>query len=72
MKTDQAKEADRLRGSVLERCFGDAKRPRNLRCLPGRGLKRAEAEIGLIVLVQTAMTLAGLRKNAEDPAGNVV
>src|SRR5262249_26018159 len=55
MKTDQAKEANRLRGSVIERCFGDAKRHRNLRCLHGRGLKRAKAEIGLIVLVQTAM-----------------
>ena len=72
MKTDQAKEANRLRGSVIERCFGDAKRHRNLRGLHGRGLKRAKAEIGLIVLVQTAMTLARLRMNAEDPAENVV
>jgi hypothetical protein len=70
MKTDPAKEADRLRGSVIERCFGDAKRHRNLRCLHGRGLKRAEAEIGLIVLVQTAMTLARLRNNAANPAEN--
>ncbi len=70
MKTDQAKEANRLRGSVIERCFGDAKRHRNLRCLHGRGLKRAKAEIGLIVLVQTAMTLARLRKNAANPAEN--
>jgi hypothetical protein len=70
MKTDQAKEANRLRGSVIERCFGDAKRHRNLRCLHGRGLKRAQAEIGLIVLVQTAMTLARLRKNAANLAEN--
>jgi hypothetical protein len=70
MKTDQAKEANRLRGSVIERCFGDAKRHRNLRCLHGRGLKRAKAEIGLIVLVQTAMTLARLRKNAANPGEN--
>jgi transposase len=70
MKTDPAKEANRLRGSVIERCFGDAKRHRNLRCLHGRGLKRAKAEIGLIVLVQTAMTLARLRKNAKNPADN--
>jgi transposase len=70
MKTDQAKEANRLRGSVIERCFGDAKRHRNLRCVHGRGLKRAKAEIGLIVLVQTAMTLARLRKNTANPGEN--
>jgi hypothetical protein len=70
MKTDQAKAANRLRGAVIERCFGDAKRHRNLRCLHGRGLKRAKAEIGLIVLVQTAMTLARLRKNAANPVEN--
>ena len=70
MKTAPAKEANRLRGSVIERCFGDAKRHRNLRCLHGRGLKRARAEIGLIVLVQTAMTLARLRNNAANSAEN--
>jgi transposase len=70
MKTEEAKEANRLRGSVIERCFGDAKRHRNLRCLHGRGLERAKVEIGLIVLVQTAMTLARLRKRAENPAEN--
>jgi hypothetical protein len=70
MKTDPAKEANRRRGAVIERCFGDAKRHRNLRGLHGRGLKRAEAEIGLIVLIQTAMTLARLRKDAENPAEN--
>jgi transposase len=70
MKTEEAKEANRLRGSVIERCFGDAKRHRNLRYLHGRGLKRAQAEIGLIVLVQTAMTLGRLRKNAANPTEN--
>jgi Transposase DDE domain len=70
MKTDEAKEANRLRGSVIERCFGDAKRHRNLRTLHGRGLKRAKAEIGLVVLVQIALTLARLRKNAATPREN--
>ena len=70
MKTDEAKEANRLRGSVIERCFGDAKRHRNLHSLHGRGLKRAKAEIGLVVLVQTALTLARLRKNAATPREN--
>jgi len=70
MKTDEAKAANRLRGSVIERCFGDAKRHRDLYCLHGRGLKRAKAEVGLVVLVQTALTLARLRKNAVNPQAN--
>jgi Transposase DDE domain len=70
MKTEEAKAAKRLRGSVVERCFGDAKRHRNARCLHGRGLKRAKAEIGLVVLVQTAFTWARLRRNAQRPREN--
>jgi transposase len=70
MKTDEAKAARRLRGSVIERCFGDAKRHRNLRSLHGRGLARAKAEIGLVVLVQTALTLARLRETAATPGEN--
>jgi transposase len=70
MKTEEAKAANRLRGSVIERCFGDAKQHRNLRRLHGRGLKRAKAEIGLVILVQTALTLARLRKNAVNPREN--
>jgi len=70
MKTEEAKAANRLRGSVIERGFGDAKRHRDLRCLHGRGLKRAKAEIGLVILVQTALTLARLRKNAANPREN--
>jgi transposase len=70
MKTAEAQAANRLRGSVIERCFGDAKRHREVRCLHGRGLKRAKAEIGLVILVQTALTLARLRKNAANPREN--
>jgi hypothetical protein len=70
MKTDEAKAAKRLRGSVIERCFADAKQHRHLRRLHGRGLKRAKAEIGLVVLVQTALNLARLRKNAVNPYEN--
>ncbi len=70
MKTEEAKAANRLRGSVIERCFGDAKKHRDLRCLHGRGLERAKAEIGLVVLVQTALTLARLRKNDVNPREN--
>jgi transposase len=70
MKTEEARTANRLRGSVIERCFGDAKRHRNVRCLHGRGLRTARAEIGLVILVQTALTLARLRKNAVTPREN--
>jgi len=67
MKTEEAKAANRLRGSVIERCFADAKRHRHLRRLHGRGLKRAKAEIGLVVLVQTALSLARLRNTDVKP-----
>ena len=67
MKTPEAKAIKRLRGSVIERCFGDAKEHRNLGRLHGRGLKNAKVEVGLIVLIQTAMTLARLRRNAATP-----
>jgi transposase len=67
MSTPEAKAASRLRGSVIERCFADAKQHRNLRRLHGRGRKRARAEVGLVVLAQTALTLARLRKNATNP-----
>jgi transposase len=70
MSTPAAKAISRLRGSVIERCFGDAKAHRNLRRLHGRGLKGAKVEVGLIVLVQTAMTLARLRKNDANPQEN--
>jgi transposase len=70
MNTPQAKAIKRLRGAVIERCFGDAKEHRNLRRLHGRGLKKAKVEVGLIVLVQTAMTLARLRMNAANPRKN--
>jgi transposase len=70
MNSPEAKEAKRLRGSVIERPFGDAKEHRNLRRLHGRGLKRVRAEIGLVVLAQTALTLVRLREKAATPGEN--
>jgi hypothetical protein len=70
MSTPEAKEAKRLRGSVIERSFGDAKQHRNLRRVHGRGLKRVKAEVGLVVLAQTALMLGRLRKTAETPGKN--
>jgi transposase len=68
MNSPEAKAISRLRGSVIERCFGDAKEHRKLRRLHGHGIKRARAEIGLVVLVQTALSLARLRKDAANHA----
>lgn len=70
MQTPEARAIQRLRGSVIERCFGDAKEHRNLHRLHGRGLRKAKVEIGLIVLVQTAMTLARLRSKSANPHKN--
>jgi transposase len=70
MSTAEAKAINRRRGSVIERCFGDAKEHRDLRRLHGRGLKRARAEVGLVVLVQTALALARLRKTAATSQEN--
>jgi len=68
MNTPEAKAFRRLRGSVIERYFGDAKEHRNLRRLHGNGLARATAEVGLLVLAQTALMLARLRKSAANAA----
>ena len=70
MQTAEAKALSRLRGSVIERCFGDAKEHRQLRRLHGYGLQRARAEVGLVVLAQTALALERLRKHAANPGEN--
>jgi transposase len=70
MSTPEAKKTRRQRGSLIERCFGDAKQHRNLRCLHGRGLQRAKGEVGLIVLAQTALTLARLRSTTANAEKN--
>jgi transposase len=67
MKTDRAKAVYKLRGQVVERSFADAKQHRQGRRLHGRGLLRAKAEIGLMVLTQNLLTLMRLRKNRENP-----
>jgi hypothetical protein len=49
----------------LVRAFVDqTKQHRNLRKLHGRGLHRAKAEIGLVVLAQNALMLHRLRQKA--------
>ena len=70
MATPEAKKLKKLRGQVIERGFGDAKQHRNLRKLHGRGLHRAKAEIGLVVLAQNALMLNRLRQKAVNPVEN--
>ena len=67
MATPRAQELKKLRGQVIERGFGDAKQHRNLRKLHGRGLLRAKAEVGLVVLVQNALMMHRLRQQAGNP-----
>ena len=69
METPRAEALRRLRGQVIERSFGDAKEHRGLRRLRGRGLHRARAEVGLVVLLQNALTLHRLRRDAAKTRG---
>jgi len=65
MKTEEAKAIHRLRGSLVERSFGDAKRHRQFQRFHGRGLARAKAETGLVILAQNLLTLSRLRNLAK-------
>jgi len=67
MATPEAQKLRKLRGQVIERSFGDAKQHRAVRKLHGRGLLRAKAEIGLVVLAQNALMLHRLRQKAVNP-----
>jgi hypothetical protein len=67
MKTAEAKAKYKIRGQVIERAFADAKRHRDFRQLHGRGLARAIAEIGLLVLAQNILTCHRLRQGHANP-----
>lgn len=71
MKTDRARELYKLRGQVVERSFADSKHHRKARRLHGRGLLRAKAEIGLLVLVQNLLTVFRLRRKRANPENQV-
>jgi transposase len=64
MQCEENKAAYRKRGQTVERPFADAKGHRNFGRLHGRGLRRARAEVGLLVLAQNLLTMNRLRKNA--------
>jgi transposase len=62
MKTAAGQAKRKRRGEVIERSFADAKEHRDLRKFHGRGLRRARAEVGLVVAAQTALTMSRLRQ----------
>jgi transposase len=66
MATPEALELRRLRGSIIERTFADAKRHRGLHRLHGRGLRRAQTEVHLVVLAINLLRLIKLRKTAHN------
>jgi hypothetical protein len=70
MSQQDVKAEYKQRGQVIERAFADAKRHRHFRELHGRGLARATAEVGLVVLAQNTLTLHRLRKNAANFSNN--
>jgi len=67
MQREDNKAIYRKRGQTVERPFADAKGHRNFSRLHGRGLSRATAEVGLLVLAQNILTVQRRRKNAATP-----
>jgi transposase len=65
MKTERAKKLYRTRGQVIERAFADTKQHRRGRRFHGRGLHRAKAEVGLLVLAQNFLAILRLRKKQQ-------
>ena len=70
MTQPYAQKLRRLRGSIIERCFADTKAHRKLRCLHGRGLYRAQTEIGLVVLALNLLTLTNLAQTERNSKSN--
>ena len=70
MKTPEGEARRKRRSQIIERAFADAKEHRNLRKLHGRGLKRARAEVGLVVLAQTALMIQRLRQARANASEN--
>ena len=62
MKTPEGQALYRQRGCTVERRFADMKSFRGAERISGRTLERAEAQIGLTILVHNLITLDKLRK----------
>ena len=64
MKTDEAKTLYRLRSQTVELAFADMKQHRSMRCLNGRGLRRAKAQVATTVLAHNLLVILQKEKNA--------
>lgn len=64
MNDEDVKCRYQLRGQTVERGFADAKGNRRFDRYHGRGLRRARAETGLLVLAQNLLILDRLERNA--------
>ncbi len=62
MKTPEGKALYRQRGCTVERRFADAKNFRGLERFSGKTRERAEAQVGLTILVHNLITLDKLRR----------
>jgi len=67
MNTEETQDRYQVRGQTVERGFADAKGNRGFHRYHGRGLNRARAETGLLVLAQNLLILDRIERNAENP-----
>jgi transposase len=67
MATAKAKALYRIRGQTIERTFGDSKGNRRLSRFHGRGLSRARAETGIMVIAQNLLILDRLQRTSTKP-----
>lgn len=65
MKTDEAKALYRLRSRTVELAFADIKQHRDVRCLNGRGLRHAKAQIAATVLAHNLLTILKLENKSQ-------
>lgn len=63
MKGEKSKALYRLRSQTVELAFADMKQHRSLRCLSGRGLRRAKAQVATTVLAHNLLALLELEKD---------
>ena len=64
MEQEDVKLRYNLRGQTVELGFADAKGNRRFDRYHGRGLRRARAETGLLVLAQNVLTLDRIQRHA--------
>jgi transposase len=68
MQSEQAKQLYKLRKQTVELANADMKGHRGLRRLSGRGLRRADAQVGLTVLAHNLVELDRLRRKQQQGA----